>query len=96
MSLRDVARHVDAYSRRQEDRLKRAYLVAAAQTCELVNILGSAYSSKEKPWAMMTPMTFYKNWTGEGTIAKVDQEYVEFVLAGIKEREASVRFMGQN
>ena len=95
MSLRDLVRYADAYERRQKRELHRSYMVAAAQTCELVNILGSAYSSKEKPWQLMEPRQFFEAWTGTGSKPVIDQEYVEAVLAAIKEREASVTFMGQ-
>lgn len=96
MSLRDLSRCVDAHNRRERVAIDRDYLVAAAHVCEIVNILGSAYSAKDSPWQMMRPIDFYNNWTGQGSSPDVDQDYVEQVLAGIKAREAAVTFMGQN
>jgi len=94
--MRDLNRVVRSFARREKQRIDHEYLVASAWTCEIINLLGSAYSSKEKPWKLMKPSDFFESWTGTSTKPVIDQEYVEAVLEAIKEREASVMFMGQN
>ena len=96
MTLRDLQLHVDVNDAAVKAAQDAQYAVAASSTAALLNLIGSAYSSDEKPWEWIEAKSLFEAWTGRGPTGPViDQEYVEAVLAGIKEREASVKFAGQ-
>ena len=84
MTMRQIVRAAGAY----EERRKRDAGLWAAQTAELVNMIGGAAAGKK--WKQVTAMDYFKAWTGYAEPAASNADIRQQLVDAQREHERKV------